>query len=299
MANIALVTSDTSHVAAISSKAMLESQGHAVTAFNHVAAGMADFSSFDLIATARFLGSEDGYAAAHANVIASHASGKPLLLGYSGGLAQGGVDVNGLVVALGLASESYFDQPRGLNQYALNPHPILTLAGVSAPASIAVYGTTSYMEEIPAGAAAVGMVLSVESSSQPERRTGLAVEKGTTKLGGGSTPAKVVWFGWFYGNGGYGVNAAPIIGGAITWLLSPSAVIIGSVKDGAGAPLQRVVRAYLRSTGVLVGQTTSELDGSFELFTSCPTDIHFVMALDELSGGKNALVKDWVLPYVG
>jgi len=120
-----------------------------------------------------------------------------------------------------------------------------------------------------------------------------------TKLGGGTTPAKVAWFGGVYGATAYGANAAAIIGAAINWLLSPSAMIIGTVNDDGGNPLERLVCAYLRSSGALVGSTTSAPDGSFELATPYPTGIHFVVAFDELSGEKNAIVKDRVLPYLG
>jgi hypothetical protein len=71
------------------------------------------------------------------------------------------------------------------------------------------------------------------------------------------------------------------------------AFIAGTVLDSAGAPSARTVRAYNRSTGALVSQTTSSsVDGSYRLPIDT-TDPLTVICLGSGSG-ENALVFDYV-----
>jgi hypothetical protein len=69
----------------------------------------------------------------------------------------------------------------------------------------------------------------------------------------------------------------------------------GAVVDETGAPAARVVRAYRRSTGELVGEATSNgTTGAYQIFTPF-NEYHTIEFLNDDSA-LNALVYDWVLP---
>lgn len=300
MATIGLVTQSARHEAATATKALLEGLGHTVTIIQQADVTASNLLPFDMVATTRIQNYETGYASAKTHVAAYHATGKPLLLGSSFVATYGGPSSDTFAIGLGLMESSTSLTPSGPTQYAPNPHPIMSAAGISVPNNVSVYASSGYMEVSPAGAATIGSVLTVNDSNAANTRTGLAVEKGMTKLGGGGqTPAKAAWFGWLYGAVAYGSHAAPIIRETINWLLSPSAVILGKVETDDGVPLERTVLAYVRATGRLAGSTVSKPDGTFEMPTPYSTDLHFVVAFDELSGEKNAIIKDRVLPYIG
>lgn len=69
--------------------------------------------------------------------------------------------------------------------------------------------------------------------------------------------------------------------------------ISGTVKE-EGTGVSRTVRLYLRSTGELVGETTSASDGTFSI--SAAQDEHYVVALDDTSDSTdyNAQIYDRV-----
>lgn len=71
----------------------------------------------------------------------------------------------------------------------------------------------------------------------------------------------------------------------------------GTVRDDAGALCARTVRAYLRSSGALVGSTTSDAGtGIYSINTQTLAE-HTVVALDDASGTQyNALVLDRITP---
>ena len=73
----------------------------------------------------------------------------------------------------------------------------------------------------------------------------------------------------------------------------------GTVKDVAGSFAARIVRAYNRTNGNLVGQAVSSaLDGSFDIALVTP-DPHYVICLDDDSGDElEALIYDRVLPVL-
>lgn len=71
----------------------------------------------------------------------------------------------------------------------------------------------------------------------------------------------------------------------------------GTIKDEYAEPCSRVVRAYRRSNGALVGGTVSDpTTGAFTINT-LSMDAHTVVALDDLTGiHYNAVVLDNILP---
>lgn len=76
--------------------------------------------------------------------------------------------------------------------------------------------------------------------------------------------------------------------------LAPPTYLTGTVKNSAGQGVARTVRAYLRSTGELVGTTTSNAaTGAFSIQAAAGAE-HYVVALD--SANQNARIFDRVLP---
>lgn len=74
------------------------------------------------------------------------------------------------------------------------------------------------------------------------------------------------------------------------------ASIIGVAKEES-TPVARTIRAYDRSSGLLVAQTTSDsVDGYFEI-TGLNAVEHYVVALDNDAGTSyNHLIFDRVIP---
>ena len=73
--------------------------------------------------------------------------------------------------------------------------------------------------------------------------------------------------------------------------------ISGTVRDDSGALCARTVRAYLRSSGALVGSATSDVTtGAYTINTQSLAE-HTVISLDDVAGPQyNALVLDKITP---
>lgn len=298
MANIAYLTSSASGTSYTNTRDLLTRLGHAVTSFSYATITSSNLSSFDLIVLGSTFTDIAGYAQARDYIKGYAAAGKPILVGFCSVSTAAYPTTESMAIALGIMSSHQEANGLGPSVYADVSHPVITAAGFSPPVSIQVYSGASYIESIPVAASYVGTAL-MSLTSVNTRKVAVLVDKGITMLSGVESVAKLAWLGWLYGGSGYGAHAAPIVREVINWLLSASAVILGSVEDESGAPLERTVRAYVRENGAFAGETTSAADGSFKLPTPYPTDIHFVVAFDELSGEKNAIIKDRVLPYVG
>jgi hypothetical protein len=73
--------------------------------------------------------------------------------------------------------------------------------------------------------------------------------------------------------------------------------IAGTVLDAAGDPITRTVRAYLRSTGALVGETTSDAGTGAWSLSVTTANPHYIVALDDEAGDVlNAVIADRVTP---
>lgn len=118
---------------------------------------------------------------------------------------------------------------------------------------------------------------------------------GATSIGGKGTIGK------------YGEYRISIVNRSLSWLKATHAglfdelLTFGSVENGGtisgtvsenGTPVQTTVRVYLRSTGVLIEETTSAADGSFS-FMLDDSNEYYVIALDT---PYNALIFDKVVP---
>jgi WD40 repeat protein len=68
--------------------------------------------------------------------------------------------------------------------------------------------------------------------------------------------------------------------------------IAGTVKDGAGVPLERQVRTYDRATGNLAGSTNSASDGTFEMFVFS----NRTTTVQAVGAGENSQIIDLVTP---
>lgn len=86
--------------------------------------------------------------------------------------------------------------------------------------------------------------------------------------------------------------------GFVSWLVTPSAKLIGTVKE-KGVAVIRTLRCYTRSTGVLFDTTVSEADGSFILDAPDDATEMIVIAFDnDLGDQYNALIYDRVIGII-
>jgi hypothetical protein len=100
------------------------------------------------------------------------------------------------------------------------------------------------------------------------------------------TPPATAEAGYQTGVASGGLNSAN--GGSgliyIDWFLAST--VSGTVLDGSGNPVARTVRGYLRTTGALVGETTSSAsNGAYSLvLEAAPGDEIQVICLDDTAG---------------
>ncbi|AZN65183.1 hypothetical protein CFH90_14600 [Acinetobacter johnsonii] len=73
--------------------------------------------------------------------------------------------------------------------------------------------------------------------------------------------------------------------------------IAGTVSDSNNQPLQRLLRAFDKASGKLVGETTSAADGSYEISTTSD-DVVTVVCYHDANDTNNSQVKDDIVPIL-
>lgn len=298
MSNLALVTADTSHATYTQTKSALEGAGHTVTGFAMSAVTNVNLAGFDAIVCVRCLTNAAGYAAfvplLKGYVDTNH---KPVLVGYDSATGSGTGTI-GLPVELKLAERLSATSGGPTTIRAVSPHPVWAQLLVTIPSDVAVLSVGTFTNKVDLTGAYAGDAIGLysESDSSPVL---LLANSGATLLGGTVAGAKLAYAAFLYGPSGYAPNGVALLDAIIDWLVANPAQIIGTVEDDTGAPLSRTVRAYLRNTGAFAGQAISSAsDGSFTILVSGADQLHYVIALDELAGEKNAIIKDRVMPYL-
>lgn len=157
-----------------------------------------------------------------------------------------------------------------------------------------IWNNAASVDAVAAGGTNIGIMLDATAKKLRFRRNGVLVGSEITLTGS-------VWHAIF----GYGSTCVANFGASAFVYAVPSGYvgglgalayqISGNIKNDAGANAARVVRAYRRDTGVLVGSTTSDAGtGNFTLTTEYPGE-HTVVYLDDDDGtAHNALVLDRV-----
>ncbi len=206
----------------------------------------------------------------------------------------------GLAVDLKIISTYALTDAAPLSIWASNPHPLWINAGITPPQSVSVRAAADFQTSVNGAFPFVGEAIATisESNSNP---TIILCEAGTNDLSGVSQfGARVGFVGFLYGRNDYSAQGKILLGKLIDWAFSRRVTILGSVRNESGTGLKRTVRAYVRSTGSLAGTTeSSAVDGSFTMDVTRGDELHYVVALDELSGDQNAIVKDRIVPYIG
>lgn len=298
MANIALVSNDKTHASYVSTKALLESSGHTVTGFTGGEVTSLSLDYADVIVCVRLSSADGAYAAASAQIKAyNRQKNKPVVVGMDS--ASGGGTYSGLLNILGIAVNTFVDNSMGQSVTSETEHPIWLESGIPPATATPIHVAATYGTSLPIGELFKGEAIGIVSASVPNKSL-VVVEAGTTMLDGTVAGGRLAYAGFLYGGTSYTATAAIVVNAILEWVAGAPATISGTVKDAMGAPLSRVVRAYIRSTGRLSGQgVSSAVDGSFSVRVIGGTDLQYVVAVDELSGGKNAVIQDRVLPILG
>lgn len=230
MANILLVTADTSHAAYTRTKAALEGQGHTVTgsldttsALNSAWSG----GTFDLIASVRATYHATTPPAWMAWVRDKWAAGTPLLLGGVESGATAG-ELSHFGEALGVLSAAKTVDTidgaasSGRDVAVREVHPVV--AGYSVGTRVAVVSATNWLvydqgAAIGVGIGAVASAVTTYGWSLTAVDAGGAIN-GTASLAPAATaPARVVWAGWLYaGQSDYTTDGKTILGQSVDWL---------------------------------------------------------------------------------
>lgn len=298
MANIALVTADTTHAAYTTTKAAIESTGHTVTGFNMSAVTNVNLASFDAIVCVRCLTNNGSYAAFVPLLKGYIAGGKATLVSYDSASGSG-TGTAGLPVELKLAERLTATSGGPTTIRAVSNHPVWAQVGATIPSDYTVLTGGTFTNKVDITGAYAGEAIGVYSSSDASPVLLLA-NAGSMLLGSTTATAKLAYAAFIYGGAAYTANGSALIDALIDWLTTNPAQIVGTVKDDLGAPLSRVVRAYQRSNGAFAGAAVSSaVDGTFTILVGGVDQLHYVVALDEVDGEQNAIVKDRVMPYLG
>lgn len=292
MANIALVTETLSHAAYTNTKTMLEGLGHTVTGYTSAAAVAATLATFDLIAVVRAADN-----ATYADVVvAAFNMGVPVISGGNGGVTTGTSYVTNVPTRAGLvANMTSRDGQTQMN--ALQADPIFTAAGITAPGNFTVYTSSSFSDAtLTTTNIATGATSLTERTTAAGEKTAIIALGGSNNLSNNPFPANIAFVGFFYGATGYSAQGTNFIREVINTLLSSGYLLSGTVRDSSNNPLARKVRAYLRSSGSLITEKTSNAStGAFEMKVY-QNEPFTLVCLDADGGTKNALVKDRVIP---
>lgn len=298
MATIALVTQSTSHAAYTTTKTGLESKGHTVNGFAQSAVTSSNLLGHDLIILCRIQSTDSSHAAL-AGFLRTYLDTHeiPILIGFNSASATNS-DTAGMVTLLSMAAKASIQSGRGPRIYASDAHPVWSLVGVTPPASVSVLSSSDYSGRISPIDPYVGGVVGTASSSDASP-TILLAEKGSLDLAGNQFGARIGYVGWIYGAAGYSPLGLSVLDSLVSWATSQPAYLQGTVQDHLGNKLGRVVRAYNRTSGRLVGVVNSDpTTGEFKIFVPDANGIYYAVALDEFSGTKNALIKDRIAPYL-
>jgi hypothetical protein len=133
-------------------------------------------------------------------------------------------------------------------------------------------------------------------SSSDNTPTIIVAEKGALNTDGNPFAARIAYIGWLYGATDYTAAGKAVLGGLISWALAPPWYISGTVKDSTTSPLARVVRAYNRASGMIMGSTISDaVTGAFQIEVPAMAADYYVVALDEAGGTQNAQIYDRIV----
>uniref|UniRef100_A0AAU7YUY3 Virion structural protein n=1 Tax=Stenotrophomonas phage vB_SmaS_QH3 TaxID=3229738 RepID=A0AAU7YUY3_9CAUD len=292
MANIAYVTSNTSHASVTTTKAMLESKGHTVTLFTSAAATTVGLAPYDIVLTSRTTEN-----ATHSAVIkAVSDSGKPVLCGF-GTLTAGSDQATTPAVVCKIApSERGISSGNRQTFYADVASPVYDGTGITIPSTVNFATATTFTASIPKAGASPGDIVGSLASTATDRGIIFFAAGGSATYDGGVFGGNIGYCGFLYGGAAYSTQAATIIDNMIQLLMSQGFVLSGTVKDASANPLARRVRAHRRSDGRMVASAMSNgTTGAFTLHV-WSTDPHYMVCLDADGGTKNALIKDRVIP---
>lgn len=294
MANLALVTQSTSHAAATTTKAMLESKGHTVTFVESANATTSNLTPYDLIVTCRTTEN-----ATHSAVIkAMSDAGKPILCGYGVLTTDSDVTTTPAVVCKIAKSERTANTTGDRKIfYADVASPVYDTTGITIPSNVDFAANNSWIASIPKTTASPGDIVGSLASDAVDRGVLFFAAAGSSTYDGGIFGSNVGYCGYLYGGGTeYTAQAATIVNNMITMLLSLGYGLSGTVKDASANPLKRKIRAYRRSSGRIISEATSNGTTGAFLLRVWSTEPHYLVCLDVDSGTKNALIKDRVIP---
>lgn len=284
MANIALVTADTSHAAYINTRSLLVSGGHSVTGFTSYTAET--LAAYDIIVAVR---TENN--SAKNNVIKQALDmGTPVLVCHVAATSDNELSLSGPAIACGICS-SVVTHNIINSSLTLRNHEIF---GSDISGQFRPYASDGFIYSIPGSSIAHSAIKLAVLSPINTGVTIAILPVGSLNIFGGTVNAPVGFCGFIHGSSGYANVGTRIILRIVDFLLVRR-YLKGTVKDAENRALRRKLRAFIRSDGSFAGETYSDAtSGQYELLVSQDT-VYTVVCYDEDGGTKNALVKDRVI----
>ena len=286
MAKIAVIGASTSDYTNIRVVSALTSFGHEVQ--NISQNSMPNLNSFDLIMTARFMGST-GFP----QIKAAFENGVSVIVGMEQAPANGiGPTAQHLGGLIGLNKSTNFDSTTNrviistdlfqnyINGDVVNIHP----------------GDENYSYCQVADVCEDAMIIGMHGAQPTVRVLLIAAQKGKTSLNGNQFPASCGFFGPGYtSNYDYVQSGKELLNNFVHYVLSlnSNAVISGFITDDSGQPLNRTVRLYDQVSGSLVSSTVSDATGYYS-FDVLSEQLYFVVCESD-SSDKNFQVNAHVV----
>lgn len=284
MANIALVTADTSHASYVNTRGLLVSGGHSVTGFTSYTAET--LAAYDIIVAVRTENNSNKN-----NVIKQALDmGTPVLISHVSGTFNSTISSDGPAITCGICSSVATND--GINSsLTLRNHEIF---GPDISGQFSPYASAGFFYLIPGSSIAPSAIKLAVVSPTDDRVSIAILPEGSLNIVGGTVNAPVGFCGFIYGVNGYSNKGTQIILRMVDFLLARR-YLRGTVKDAENRALRRKLRAFIRSDGSFAGETYSDaMSGQYELKVSQDT-VYTVVCYDEDGGTKNALVKDRVI----
>lgn len=220
--NLALVTADTTHVAATNTRDALTSLGHTVTLYAQGAVTATNLAAYDVILCPR-VGVDQttlaGYLRAYIDQDIPVLAGLPQATVPAPGPAT---LTGGIGQLLSMYTSEELGDGRGPSIYAPGPHPVL--AGFTVPGDITVYSSTDFLSAVNQASAYVGTLVT-QLTSADNKPTVLLIESGTLDLTGQAYGARCGFIGWLYGRNGYSADGKTLLDAILTWAVARPGVM--------------------------------------------------------------------------
>lgn len=218
----------------------------------------------------------------------------PALLGYLNYAGSGvGLNANNAWGMLGLCSSS--GDPNGLNSVnVLTDHEVFFDSNLNTGSVFLAYGTSEYMTTAATQSYTTGAIHLGSASNGAPCFT--YFPKGITTQNTTLLPVDVFTMGFLTDRVAMSLVAKDILKNTLEFLITKDFAVKGKVQDSQKNPLERNITVFDQETLKILGQTTSNSLGEFQIDLRRDTPV--VVLVAPLNVNNNAQVRYNVIPQI-